>query len=118
MILGETGNKHQHDLVEQAMKIQFPDDEICNHDDRTGKYNILEGAVNGDDDQENLRKCTDFLRRINRRRTGRSHFVARLPALQLLPLDDNIWWVSMGHGDGHKRKKKHCIWWCAACGGQ
>ena len=32
------------DLVEQAMKIQFPDDEIRNHDDRTGKYhnNILE----------------------------------------------------------------------------
>ena len=50
MILGETGNNFQHDLVEQAMKIQFPDDEIRNHDDRTGKYNILQGAVNGDDD--------------------------------------------------------------------
>ena len=24
----------------------------------------------------------------------------------------------MGHGDGNNRKKKHCNWWCAACGGQ
>ena len=39
-------------LVEQAMKIQFPDDEMCNHDDHTGKYqdNILGGAVSDDDD--------------------------------------------------------------------
>ena len=22
------------------------------------------------------------------------------------------------HGDGNNRKKKQCIWWCAACGGQ
>ena len=22
------------------------------------------------------------------------------------------------HGDGNNRKKKHCNWWCAACGGQ
>ena len=28
------------------------------------------------------------------------------------------WWVSTGHGDGNNRKKKHCDWWCAACGGQ
>ena len=34
------------------------------------------------------------------------------------PLDDYIWWVSTGHGDGSSRKKKHCNWWCAACGGQ
>ena len=26
--------------------------------------------------------------------------------------------VSSGHGDGNNRKKKHCDWWCAACGGQ
>ena len=33
-------------------------------------------------------------------------------------LDDYIWWVSTGHGDGNNSKKKHCNWWCAACGGQ
>ena len=34
------------------MKIQFPDDEIRLHDDRTGMYynNILGSAVNADDD--------------------------------------------------------------------
>ena len=26
--------------------------------------------------------------------------------------------VSTGHGDGSNGKKKHCNWWCAACGGQ
>ena len=26
--------------------------------------------------------------------------------------------VFSGHGDGNNRKKKHCSWWCAACGGQ
>ena len=34
------------------------------------------------------------------------------------PLEDDIWWVSTGHGDSNNRKKKHCNWWCAACGGQ
>ena len=29
-----------------------------------------------------------------------------------------IWLVSSGHGDGNKKKKKQCNWWCAACGGQ
>ena len=35
------------------MKIQFLDDEIRNHDDRTGKYhnNSLGGAVDEDEDQ-------------------------------------------------------------------
>ena len=52
MILAATGNRYQLDLVEQAMKKQFPDDETRNHDDRTGKYhnNILGGDVNEDDD--------------------------------------------------------------------
>ena len=26
--------------------------------------------------------------------------------------------VSTGHGYGNNRKKKHCNWWCGACGGQ
>ena len=48
----DTGDRYQLDQVEQALKIQFPDDEIRNHVDRTGKHhnNILEGAVNEDDD--------------------------------------------------------------------
>ena len=53
MILAATGNTYQLDLVEQAMKIQFLDDEIRNHDDRTGQYhdNSLGGAVDEDEDQ-------------------------------------------------------------------
>ena len=54
MILAATGNKCQMDLVvEVAMKIQFPKDEIRNHDDRTGKYNnnILVRADNVEEDQ-------------------------------------------------------------------
>ena len=53
MILAATGNTYQLDMVEQAMKIQFLDDEIRNHDDRTGKYhnNSLGGAVDEDEDQ-------------------------------------------------------------------
>ena len=52
MILAATRNICQLDQVEQAMKIQFPDDEIRNHDDRTGKYhdNNQGGAVNQYDD--------------------------------------------------------------------
>ena len=34
------------------------------------------------------------------------------------PLDDNVWWVTTGHGDGDNGKTKRCSWWCAACGGQ
>ena len=51
-MLAATGNRYQLDLVEQAMKIRFADDEKRNHDDRTGKYhnNILRGAVGEDDD--------------------------------------------------------------------
>ena len=47
MILAATRNKYKLDQVEQAMKIQFLDDEIRDRDDRTGKYhnNILGGAV-------------------------------------------------------------------------
>ena len=53
MILAATGNRNQLDQVGQAMKIQFPDNEIRHHDDRTGKHhnNILGGAVDEEDDQ-------------------------------------------------------------------
>ena len=52
MNLAATENKYQLDLVEQAMKIQFPEDEIRNHDDRTRKYdnNFLAGAVSEEED--------------------------------------------------------------------
>ena len=40
------------------------------------------------------------------------------PHWNCFPLDDYTWWVSMGHGDGNNRKKKHCNWWCAASRGQ
>ena len=40
------------------------------------------------------------------------------PHCKCFPLEDYIWWVSSGHGDGNNRKKKQCCWWCAACGGQ
>ena len=51
-MLVATKNRYQLDLAEQAMKIQFRDDEIRNEDDRTGKYhnNILGGAVDAEDD--------------------------------------------------------------------
>ena len=34
------------------------------------------------------------------------------PHCHCFPLEDCIWWVSAGHG------KKHCNWWCGACGGE
>ena len=40
------------------------------------------------------------------------------PHCNCFPLDDFIWWISTGHGDGNNRKKKHCNWWCATGGGQ
>ena len=52
-----------------------------------------------------MRKSTDFLRRI-------------IGVTLSYVCSHCIWWVSTGHGDGNNRKKKHCNWWCAACGGQ
>ena len=50
---------------------------------------------------------------------GRSHPVVYLPALQQFSsLEDYIWWVPIGHGDRNNRKKRHCSWWCAVCGGK
>ena len=42
----------------------------------------------------------------------------RLFAFLLLASCLYMWRVSTGHGDGNNRKKNHCNWWCAACGGQ
>ena len=45
MIPAATENTYELDLVELAMKMQFIQDEIRTHDDRTRKYNnnVLEG---------------------------------------------------------------------------
>ena len=53
MIPAAKEDKYELDLVEPAMKIQFPLEEIRNHDDRTGKYNnnILGSAVNEEEDR-------------------------------------------------------------------
>ena len=40
------------------------------------------------------------------------------PHRNSFPLEDKIWSVSSGDGCANNRKKKHCNWWCAACGGQ
>ena len=71
------------------------------------------------DVQEILRKSTDFLRRLSALvdAIGGVTFAVCLPTLQQFSLEDYIWWVSTGHGDGNNRKKKHRNWWCAACGG-
>ena len=65
-------------------------------------------------------KSTDFLRRIIAPVDGMGGVTLSYvcPHCNCFPLDDNIWWVSTGHGESNNRKKKHCNWWCAACGGQ
>ena len=61
-----------------------------------------------------LRKSTDFLRRIIVAVKGEGGVTLSYlcPHCHRFPLEDNMWWISSGHG------KKQCSWWCAACGGQ
>ena len=68
--------------------------------------------------QDILRESTDFLRRIIAPvgGVGGVTLLYVCPHCRCLPLEHYIW--SSGHGDGNHRKKKQCIWWCAACGGQ
>ena len=70
--------------------------------------------------QDILRKSTDFLRRSCAPVDGMGGVTLShvCPHRNFFPLDDHMWWVSTGHRDGGNRKKKHCNWWCAACGGQ
>ena len=68
--------------------------------------------------QEIQRKSADLLRRIIAPVDGRVTLSYVCPHCNWFPLDDYIWWVSNGHGDGNNRKKKHCNWWCAACRGR
>ena len=58
--------------------------------------------------------CEWTIERLQEAHDKVSYPVVRLPALRLLPSGRQ----STGHGDGSNTKKKHCNWWCAACGGQ
>ena len=70
--------------------------------------------------QEISRTITDFLRRIIAPVDGMGGVTLSYVCshCNCFPLDDYIWWVSTGHGDGNNRKKTHYHWLCAACGGQ
>ena len=68
LALAATGNKYQLDQLEQALKIQFPDDEIRYHDDRTGKQHdrFLGGVVDEEDEhfsghEEGLENNDEYL---------------------------------------------------------
>ena len=47
-----------------------------------------------------------------------SHLSYVCPHCHRYLLENYIWWVSIRQGDSSKKKKKQCIWWCAAYGGQ
>ena len=70
--------------------------------------------------QEILRKSTDFLRRVIAPVGGMGGVTWSYvcPHCNSFLLEDYIWSVSRGHGDGNNGKKKHCSWWCAVCGGK
>ena len=67
-----------------------------------------------------LKKSTDFLRWIIAPVDGMGGVTLWYvcPHCNSFPLEDYIWWVTTGHGDGNNRKTKHYNLWCAACGGQ
>ena len=69
---------------------------------------------------EILGKSTELLRRIIAPADGMGRVALSCvcPHCNSFPLEDYIWCGSSGHGDGNHIKKKHCNWWCAACGGQ
>ena len=68
--------------------------------------------------QEIRRKSTDFLRRVIAPVGGMGGVTLSYicPHCNSFPWEGYIWWVSTEHGDN--RKKKHCSWWCAVCGGK
>ena len=67
-----------------------------------------------------LQKSADFLRRIIVPVEGQGGVILShvCPHCHRCPLGDYLWWVSSGHGDVHRKKKKQRNWWRAACGGQ
>ena len=62
--------------------------------------------------QKILGKSTDFLRRIIAPVGGGVTLSHICPHCNSFPLEEYIWWVSTGHGDGNKKNMKHCCWWC------
>ena len=70
--------------------------------------------------QENLRKSTDFLRRIIAPVGGRGGVTLSYicPHCNSFSLEDYICWVSTGHRDSSYSKKRHRSWRCAVCGGK
>ena len=69
--------------------------------------------------KEILRKSTVFVRRVIAAVGGKGGVTLSYlcPQRNSFPLEDCIWRVSTGDGDGSDRKKKHCSFWCAVCGG-
>ena len=67
------------------------------------------------------REAENFLRRLiaPSQRARRGDIVLRVLSVPLLP-DRRLHLVGLSqkHGDGNRETKKHCFWWCAACGGQ
>ena len=58
MILAPSGNRYQFDQVEQVMTTQFADDEIRNHDDRTGTTTSWEvPSMRTTNNCQEMKKC-------------------------------------------------------------
>ena len=67
---------------------------------------------------ENVRKSTDFLRRVIALVAGMGGVTLSYicPHCNSCPWENYVWCVSTGHGDS--RKKQHCSWCCVVCGGR
>ena len=108
--IGKASKRNSGKLCEWIFeRLQEAHDKVASED--IGRLSIA---------REFLRKGTDFCRWITAPvdRIGGVTLSYVSPHCSCFPVDDNIWWVSTGHGDGNNRKKKHCNRWCAACGGQ
>ena len=68
--------------------------------------------------QDALRNSTDFLRRTYHQCLVWVGVTLSYvcPHCDRFPLEDYMWWVSSGHGDGNNRRKKQCSWCAASCG--
>ena len=112
MVAGRTLKKNtgrKESLVITFGRIREPHEKVTM--DEIGRLGVM---------QEILRKSTDFLRRIIAPVDGMGGVTLSYvcPHCNSFSLEDYIWWVSTGHGDGNNRQKKRCNWWCVVCGGQ